>query len=315
LIDMNDETAETKNASRPAPAIGILVPTLNAGGQIERCLGPIVRSPYAGNYRILVIDSRSTDDTVERARRLGVECDVIERAAFDHGLTRNAARKKLNTPVVVCMTQDAYPTGPDTIERLVAPLVAGTAQASYGRQMPRPGCDLIEAYAREFSYGAESYRKSWADRARFQLRLYMCSNSFAAYDNAALDRVGGFPETLFGEDFLTAMALIKSGGTIAYQADAVVEHSHHYSFRAEVKRNFQIGTMHSMHPELFEGLPKKDGSGVLFARGLLSRAFAEEGIRGVARSFVYLGARWTSYQLGRHGPHAPERRSRLTPCI
>jgi rhamnosyltransferase len=285
---------------------------LNAGGQIEKCLRPIVCSPYAAGYRILVIDSHSTDDTVERVRRLGVQCDIIERSAFDHGLTRNEARKKLNTQFVVCMTQDAYPTAPDTIERLVAPLVAGTAQASFGRQLPRPGCDLIEAFAREFSYGPESYSKSWADRAKFQLRLYMCSNSFAAYDNAALDRVGGFPKTLFGEDFLTAMALIKAGGTIAYQADAVVEHSHHYSFRAEIKRNFQIGTMHSMHPELFEGLPKGDTSGVIFARGLLNRAYAEEGVRGVARCFVYLGARWTSYQLGRHGPHPSKHRSRIT---
>ena len=279
--------------------VGIVIPTLNAAAQIESCLGPVIACPYRAAYKILVVDSSSTDNTAALVRKMGVACDVIERSQFDHGLTRNAARLKLDTPIVVCMTQDAYPTSPDTIERLVAPLRAGTAQASYGRQTPRPGSDVIESYAREFSYGSESFQKSWADRAKHQVRLFMCSNSFAAYDNAALSRIGGFPKTIFGEDFLAAMALIKSGGTIAYQADAVVEHSHTYSLREEMKRNRQIGTMHAQHPEIFEGLPRKDSSGMLFARGLLRRAYSREGIRGFARSFIYLGARLLSYKYGR----------------
>ena len=198
------------------------------------------------------------------------------------------------------MTQDAYLTDPDAIERLVAPLRAGTAQASYGRQLPRPGSQLIERYAREFSYGRESFHKSWQDRARLQVRLFMCSNSFAAYDNSALTRVGGFPQTMFGEDFLAAMALIKAGGTIAYQADAVVEHSHTYTLREEMRRNFQIGTMHAMHPEIFEGLSTRDITGRSFARGLLRLAYSKEGFRGFAKSFIYLVARGAAYVLGRY---------------
>lgn len=290
----------TLQASNSHPLIGIVVPTLNAGEQIEKCLGPILRGPQAGRYRILVMDSSSSDDTVERVKKLGADCEVIERSAFDHGLTRNQARQKLGTPFVVCITQDAFPTSEDAIERLVAPLVDGSAEASFGRQVPRPGCDFIEAYAREFSYGPDSYLKSWADRAQFQLRLYMCSNSFAAYNNAALDRVGGFPKTLFGEDFLTAVALIKSGGKIAYQADAIVEHSHSFDLRAEAKRNFLIGVMHSLHPEIFEGLPAKDRSGVAFARGLLRKAQEQAGLAGLVRSCIYLAARLVSYRLGRY---------------
>ncbi len=288
-------------ATRPHsdPQVGIIVPTLNAGGEIEKCLGPIVRSPHFPRYRILVVDSSSTDDTVERTKRMGIECDVIKRSEFDHGLTRNQARKKLNTPIVVCMTQDAYPTGPDTIEHLVAPLLAGTAQASYGRQIPRPGCDFVEAFAREFSYGPGSFVKSWEDRAEFGIRLFMCSNSFAAYDNAALEQVGGFPETVFGEDFLAAMALIKSGGKIAYCADAAVEHSHAYRLRAEIKRNYQIGLMHTIHPEIFGGLPKTQSAGMTFARGLLRRSREAAGLSGVAKAFIYLVARLSSYKWGR----------------
>jgi rhamnosyltransferase len=297
---MEEEHVHKTHQSDPRPTIGIVVPTLNAGRQIERCLGPIVHSPHAAHYKLLVIDSSSTDDTVERVNKLGVECEIIGRKDFDHGLTRNAARKKLNTPFVVCITQDAFPTSENAIERLVAPLISGSAAASFGRQIPRAGSDFIEAYAREFSYGSESFEKSWKDRARLQLRLYMCSNSFAAYDNSALDRVGGFPKTLFGEDFLTAMALIKSGGTIAYQADAVVEHSHAYDLRGEAKRNFQIGMMHSLHPEIFDGLPKRDSSGSDFARGLLKRGYQKAGVRGLTRSFTYLAARLTSYWFGRY---------------
>ena len=309
---MPGQSQSNKKQGNAEKKLGLVIPTLNAAEQIEKCLRPIIASPYFESYKVLVVDSSSTDSTVERVRGMGIECDVIERAQFDHGFTRNAAREKLGTPIVVCMTQDAYPTSPDTLERLVAPLIAGTAQAAFGRQMPRPGSDIIEAYAREFSYGAESYTKSWADRAKFQLRLYMCSNSFAAYDNAALSRVGGFPRTSFGEDFLAAMALVKAGGTIAYQADAVVEHSHDFSLRAEIKRNYLIGTMHSVHPEIFEGLPGKDGSGILFARGLLKRAYSKGGLSAFFRSFIYLGARLVSYKWGRYSARlkSPRKASR-----
>lgn len=296
---MSDDIVNRTEHSNPQETIGVFVPTRNAGEEIEKCLGPIAKGRHARKYKFLVTDSSSTDDTVERVRKLGVECEVIKATQFNHGLTRNAARKKLNTPFIVCMTQDAYPANEDTIERLVAPLIDGSAVASYGRQIPRPGCDYIEAYAREFSYGPESFEKDWEDRARLHIRLYMCSNSFAAYNSQALERVGGFQKTGFGEDFLAAMALIKSGGKIAYRADAVVEHSHAYEFRAEIRRNYQIGIMHTRHPEIFEGLPKRNSSGADFARGLLKRAHLQSGVRGVIRSCTYLAARLVSYRLGR----------------
>ncbi len=296
---MKDEILNKTENSSPKEAVGVFVPTWNAGEQIEKCLGPIVRGPHAGRYRFLVTDSSSRDDTVERVKGMGVECEVIKAPQFDHGLTREAARKRLNTRFFVCMTQDAYPASADAIERLVAPLRDGSAVASYGRQIPRPGCDCIEAYAREFSYGPESFEKSWEDRGRLHVRLFMCSNSFAAYNSHALEGVGGFQKTDFGEDFLAAMALIKSGGKIAYRADAVVEHSHPYKFRAEVQRNFQIGNMHSRHPEIFEGLPKENKSGSDFARGLLKRAYRQAGLFGVTRGLSYLVVRLASYWFGR----------------
>jgi len=217
--------------------------------------------------RVLVVNSSSSDGTVELARELGAETLIIPRSEFNHGDTRERARLALNTDIVVMATPDAYPTSSDTLCTLIKPLLEGKASIAYARQIAHDGADFFETFPREFNYPADSHIRSIKDAARYGVYTFFCSNSCAAYINKAIDEVDGFPPVLLGEDTVVVSKLLQKGHNIAYVAEAVVKHSHRYSLRQEFQRLFDTGLARTQYRHLLN-CPGNDAS-----RG---RAFIKE---------------------------------------
>jgi len=78
--------------------------------------------------------------------------------------------------------------------------------------------------------------------------------------------VGGFsPEVNFGEDTFAVARLHRAGGKTANVAEALVEHSHAYSIKAEFRRYVEIGILHERERWLVEEFGAADGEGWRFA--------------------------------------------------
>lgn len=248
-------------------SIGIVVPTFRASGQLARCLEPLLASPL--RPRILVVDSSSGDGTVEEARRLGAETLVIPREAFNHGATREYARRQLGTDVVAMLTQDAHAADEQALGRLVGPVLAGEVAVSYGRQIARPGAGAFEGFLRSFNYPPESNVRGLEDASQYGAALYFCSNAFAAWNQDALDEVGGFPTTLSHEDAIATALLLKAKHRIAYVADAVVEHSHPYSLSSDFQRYFDAGYARTEYARELSFAGTHASLGARYARAVL----------------------------------------------
>ena len=84
----------------------VIIPTLNAADQIGPLIGALRRQSLPPE-EILIVDSRSDDDTVRRAGQIG-GARVIEigRDDFDHGGTRDMAIRACGTPLVFKMVAD-----------------------------------------------------------------------------------------------------------------------------------------------------------------------------------------------------------------
>jgi rhamnosyltransferase len=274
--------------------VGVAVVTHRARRHLPHCLPPLLASPL--RPRVLVVDSASDDGTVELAAAMGAETLVVPREQFNHGLTREMARRQLGTPVVVMLAADAYPLDDSFLERLVLPLREGRAAAAYGRQIPHPGADLLERLRRAFEYPAEAGR-AVGSRSR------ACSNACAAWSSAALDAIGGFRATLVGEDQIAAAALVARGYTIAYVADAVVRHSCRRGPLDELRRGFDLGWTRSAFAPLFAP-DRQTARGRAFAMLALRTALREEPA-ALPRILRALAARSAGYRLGLLGPWLP----------
>ena len=249
--------------------IFVVIPTLNAAADWNKFAPALLLCVAA--EQVLLVDSASTDGTVDLARAAGFQVCTIARAEFNHGGTRQLAAEMLpDTDILVYLTQDAVLAGPEVLTHLLSAFEDPMVAAAFGRQLPRNGATPIEAHARLFNYPASSGVRTLASREEIGFKAIFISNSFAAYRLGALMSVGGFPRNvIFGEDTITAAKLLMAGWTIAYVADAQVYHSHSYTWTQDFKRYFDIGVLHTREHWLLEEFGQTGGEGLRFVRSEL----------------------------------------------
>jgi len=282
--------------------IGIVIPTHNGAKHLPHCLPNLILSPL--KPRVLVIDSSSSDQTVAIAQDLGAETTVILQREFNHGLTRERGRQHLQTDIVVMITQDAYPTSIHMLEELVAPIMKGVASISYARQLPHVGAGFFETFPRDFNYPSTGHLRSLKDIDHYGIYTFFCSNSCAAYLNSALDEVGGFPETLFGEDTVVTAKLLHRHHKIAYVAKAEVRHSHHYSLKQEFSRHFDIGLARHGYQELIAIGGKDTKRGRAYLKTLIKK-LAQHNPHWIPYALLQTTAKLLGYKVGRACVNAP----------
>ncbi len=284
--------------------IGVVIVTHRAKELLAGCIAPLAASPL--RPRILVVNSSSADGTVERAHELGAQTWVIARSSFNHGRTRELARRRLGTAITVMLTPDAHAMDDGFLERLTAPLRRGEAAVSYGRQLPRAGADPIEEFNRAFNYPAESHSRGLADWKRYGAYTHFCSNSCAAWSSSALDEIGGFPATLVSEETIAAAALLERGYRIAYVAEATVRHSHGSAIAADFRRQYDTGYARRAHRHLLLVREPDEARGLLYTRRLLAHLAAEAPAL-LPYALLHTAARYAGYRLGMAGARLPRR--------
>jgi rhamnosyltransferase len=260
---------------------------------------------------LLVIDSSSSDGSADLARSLGCRVEVIPKAEFNHGGTRNRAAALVDAELLVFMTQDALPADERYLERLTAPLRDGTAAASYARQVPYDDADPPELLARAWNYPAESRVRGAADAAALGVKAYFFSNVASAVRRDRFAAVGGFPDdVIMNEDMVLCARLLAAGDRIAYCADAVVRHSHNYSIVQQFRRYFDIGAFFASHGRLLPG-GRVGGEGARFALAQLGELLRRGHPWWALRSPFENGAKLLAFHLGKRNrwlPRALKRR-------
>lgn len=282
--------------------IGVVVVTHAARHHLPHCLPPLLGSPL--RPRVLVVNSSSSDGTVELACEMGAETLVVPRHHFNHGLTRELARRHLATSVVVMLTPDAYPEDSGFVDRLTLPIREQRAAVAYGRQTPREAADLLERVGRAFNYPAQSQLRSLDDWATYGSYTHFCSNACAAWSNRALDAIGGFRATLVSEETIAVAELLARGERIAYVADAVVRHSHDYRVLDELRRHFDVGLTRAWFHDLLLAREPDEVRGRAFVAELIGSVLREKPSL-LPRALLSVAARLVGYRLGLCGRHLP----------
>ncbi|MDP1835276.1 MAG: glycosyltransferase family 2 protein [Chlamydiales bacterium] len=282
--------------------VGVAVITHCSKHHLQRCLPQLLQSPL--KPRVLVVNSSSNDGTVEEAERLGAETLVVPRASFNHGSTRERARKFLGTDIVVMITPDAYAIDTSMLTNLLEPILSKKASLAYAKQIPREGAGFLEGFLRDFNYPEISHIRGIEDVAKWGVYSFFCSNSCAAYRNSALDEVGGFPSVLTAEDAFTAANLLRKGHKIAYVAEAVVKHSHDYTLFQELRRHFDTGYVRKQHAHLLNfGSTDQQRGRQYFVE--LNKRLAKQQPMLLPYAWAHTAAKFLGYALGRLGPRMP----------
>ena len=278
----------------------LIIPTLNAEKDWASALEAVDSQTMQPDRKIL-IDSGSTNDTVQLAEKHGFETHVIPRNTFNPGLTRQMGVNLCpEAALLIYMTQDAAPTDPQAFKTLQNCFADPNVAAAYGRHLPRPEAGPIERFKRLHNYPEQSATRTQADIPTLGLKTAFCSNSYSAWRRTALDGIGGFEETPFGEDMLAAGRLILAGRSVAYCAEATVIHSHPMKLPESFERGRKIGHLQHHHPWLKSNFACPKKAGIHYFRDGL-RFLAKESPLHLPLFFFRTQAKFLGFLFGKTG--------------
>ena len=100
--------------------VALCVPTYN-GGELWEKAARCYHSAESLFIRRIVVDSGSSDKTIESAKSYGFEVTTIEKSNFNHGGTRQTMVNMIgdDADIVLFATQDAIPISTKDIEKLI----------------------------------------------------------------------------------------------------------------------------------------------------------------------------------------------------
>jgi rhamnosyltransferase len=232
-----------------APIATVVILTFNGEKYLDEILAAVARQRFDGEVETLVIDSGSTDATLEIvARYPDVRLHEIHNSEFGHGKTRNLAAQLARGEFVVYLTHDAIPSDEYWLAEMLAPFgLFPKVEAVLGRQEPRPECAPILKYeirrvfatqGPEFgttiSYGSLSFERT--PHHTGPAAFYSDVNSAARRSTLT----GSIPyrDVLYAEDQLFGRDVLASGGFKAYASRGTVIHSNDLTYGEYKKRLF-----------------------------------------------------------------------------
>ncbi len=281
----------------------VLIPTYRPDKRFSRLLQMLQHQTHPVKQIIIMNTDKSLWNANGYEGIAGLEVHHVKKGEFDHGGTRKLGMDYVRADVCICMTQDAVPADDHLVEHLIQALYQKSEDpiaSAYARQLPDKGCHLIEQYTRAFNYPAQSMVKTVADLPRLGIKTYFCSNVCAAYQMEIYNRLDGFVDSaIFNEDMLYAAQVIDAGYGIAYAADAKVIHSHNYSCRQQLRRNFDLAVSQAEHPEVFQDLPS-EGEGIRMVKQTASWLVKEKKAYLIPELVAKSGSKYLGYQLGKH---------------
>ncbi|MBF0464021.1 MAG: glycosyltransferase family 2 protein [Nitrospirae bacterium] len=246
--------------------VSVIIPTINAAGSIRKVAASCFNQKYEDgtpiSTEVIVIDSSSSDNTVEIARALGCKTIIIPVSEFNHGDTRNRAASIASGRVLMFMTQDALPVNDTLFAAILKPLTDPLTAAAFARQIPKKNANPVECFSRTFNYPDIGMVKSKDVIGLLGIKTFFFSNVCSAIKREAFTEAGGFPSVIMNEDMMMSSKLIFSGYNVVYEPSALVYHSHNFSLMQQLKRHFDIGV--SLKENNLLNYVRPDGEGLRY---------------------------------------------------
>lgn len=210
--------------------VSVVIRTLNEAKHLDELLNSIKTQSFHGfTTEVVIVDSGSTDRTLQIAEAHGCHIEHIAKSEFSFGRSLNVGCRAADGDILVIVSGHCVPINQNWLQHLCQPILDGKAQYTYGRQ-----------YGGLQSYFSEHciFAKYFPETSKIPQQNFFCNNA-----NAAIRRdvwmAHLFDEELTGlEDMELAQRLLGSGGKIAYVAEAGVYHYHNENW-AQVRRRFE----------------------------------------------------------------------------
>jgi rhamnosyltransferase len=201
------------------PDCSIVIRAYNEEKMIERLLTGIFQQTVK-NIQVILVDSGSTDATLEIARKFPVEVVKIQPHEFTFGRSLNKGISEAQSELVVIASAHVYPVYPDWLEKILAPFQEPRVALTYGKQRGSETTQFAEQ---------QIFQHWFPEHVQTKQKHPFCNNANAAV-RRSLWETHSYDENLPAlEDLAWARWAQESNYEIIYVPDAEVIHVHHES--------------------------------------------------------------------------------------
>jgi len=211
------------------PFVSIIMRSYNEGWALKDTL-PAIESQEFKNWELIVIDSGSTDGSVDLIKAAKPAHFVqIESRDYVPGRVMNNGMKLAKSDFGIFINADATPQGTNWLRPLMDGLQDGKTAAVFGRQIPRPDCEPVFACDYERCFGPQRESAKW-------------DHFFSMVSSGLRKDVWskrGFREDLqYAEDDEYTRWCREQGYAVNYVEESIAMHSHNYTIEQSYKRSF-----------------------------------------------------------------------------
>ena len=209
------------------PLVSIIMRSFNEGWALRDTLPALAAQDYK-NWELIVIDSGSTDGSVELLRQAQPRHFVeIQYSDYNPSRVMNHGMQLARADYGIFLNADATPQGTNWLRPLVQPLLEPKNAAVFGRQIPRPDCQAVFACDYERCFGPDRESAKWD-------HFFSMVSSGLRKDVWA--KRGFLEKMQYSEDDEYTRWCRAQGYNIVYRPDTVVMHSHNYTPQQAYKR-------------------------------------------------------------------------------
>jgi rhamnosyltransferase len=214
------------------PLVTVIIRSFNEGWALRETLPALGAQEYR-NWELIVIDSGSTDGSVELIRAVQPGHFVqIAPQEYNPSRVMNRGMRLARSELGIFLNADATPQGPNWLRPLVTALFDPQVAAVFGRQIPRPDCQAVYANDYERCFGSTRESTKWD-------HFFSMASSGIRKDIWAKR---GFNERMqYSEDDEYTRWCRGQGYQIIYAPESVAMHSHNYTAAQAYKRSFGEG--------------------------------------------------------------------------
>ena len=226
----------------------VFIPTFNGEKYLDNLLSAVESQAFDGNFEILIIDSGSSDASLDIIRsHPAVRLVEIPSSEFGHGKTRNLAAKLARGANIAYLSHDAIPTDSFWLSNITEPLdPAGlNCVGVVGKHIARANCSPLLKYEIDGVFRAcgPDGQVTVIDGAVSKTDQLTPGELFYSDVNSATRRDFllnniSYRDVNYSEDLAFARDLLEAGYRKAYAATAIVEHSNDVTLSEYGKRIF-----------------------------------------------------------------------------
>lgn len=220
-------------AADSGPTVGVVIRTLNESEHIARCIQTLRQQHGGFELDVVVVDSGSTDGTVELGRANGARIVELSPDEFDYSKALNLGIESVRGDLVVSLSAHAIPVDDRWLETMLAPFADPAVAGVSSGQIPWPGArwQEVKRIRLQFDSVRRVYSRDTGDAILF-------SNAASAIRRSVwLEEPFTLPAV---EDLDWGRRVVAAGLFVVYEPAAAVYHSHDEGPRAQARRMIDI---------------------------------------------------------------------------